>query len=74
MMKTMKTTGMKRWCLVAGTAAMLASPLAAAAEGRCCGFASPKGAARENTGPLFWLHGTETEARLREYVGRVDES
>ena len=74
MMKTMKTTGMKRWCLVAGTAAMLASPLAAAAEGRCCGFASPKGAARENTGPLFWLHGTETEARLREMVGRVDES
>ena len=37
-------------------------------------FASPKGAARANTGPLFWLHGTETEARLREYVGRVDES
>ena len=37
-------------------------------------FASPQGAARENTGPLFWLHGTETEARLREYVGRVAES
>ena len=37
-------------------------------------FASPKGATRENTGPLFWMHGTETEARLREYVGRVDES
>ena len=37
-------------------------------------FRTPKGAVRENTGPLFWLHGTETEARLREYVGRVDES
>ena len=37
-------------------------------------FRAPKGAARENTGPLFWLHGTETEERLREYVGRVDES
>ena len=37
-------------------------------------FASPKGAARENTGPLFWLHGKDTEASLREYVGHVDES
>ena len=31
-------------------------------------------AAREMTGPLFWMHGTESEARLREYVGRVAES
>ena len=37
-------------------------------------FRSPQGAVRENTGPLFWMHGTETEARLREYVGRVAES
>ena len=37
-------------------------------------FRAPKGAVRENTGPLFWLHGTETPERLREYVGRVDES
>ena len=37
-------------------------------------FASPRGALRENTGPLFWMHGDETEARLREMVGRVDES
>ena len=37
-------------------------------------FAAPQGAVRENTGPLFWLHGDETEARLREMVGRVDES
>ena len=37
-------------------------------------FQTPQGAVRENTGPLFWLHGDETEARLREYVGRVDES
>ena len=37
-------------------------------------FAAPQGAVRENTGPLFWLHGDETEARLREYVGRVAES
>ena len=37
-------------------------------------FHSPQGAVRENTGPLFWLHGTETEARLREMVGRVAES
>jgi len=31
-------------------------------------FRSPQGVARENTGPLFWMHGTETEARLRDYV------
>ena len=37
-------------------------------------FRVPQGVARENTGPLFWLHGTETEARLREMVGRVAES
>ena len=37
-------------------------------------FCSPQGAARENTGPLFWMHGTETPERLREYVGRVEES
>ena len=37
-------------------------------------FAHPQGATRENTGPLFWMHGTETPERLREYVGRVDES
>ena len=37
-------------------------------------FRAPKGAVRENTGPLFWMHGTETPERLREYVGRVDES
>ncbi|MBQ9430760.1 MAG: hypothetical protein IJU44_04325 [Kiritimatiellae bacterium] len=37
-------------------------------------FRSPQGAAREMTGPLFWMHGTESEARLREYVGRVAES
>ena len=37
-------------------------------------FCEPKGVTRENTGPLFWLHGTETEARLREMVGRVAES
>ena len=37
-------------------------------------FRVPQGATRENTGPLFWLHGTETEARLREMVGRVAES
>ena len=37
-------------------------------------FATPSGAARTNTGPLFWLHGTESAERLREYVGRVDES
>jgi len=37
-------------------------------------FRVPQGSARENTGPLFWMHGTETPERLREYVGRVDES
>ena len=37
-------------------------------------FRRPQGAVRENTGPLFWMHGTETPERLREYVGRVDES
>ncbi|MBQ9430761.1 MAG: hypothetical protein IJU44_04330 [Kiritimatiellae bacterium] len=29
---------------------------------------------RQMTGPLFWMHGTESEARLREYVGYVAES
>ena len=37
-------------------------------------FRAPKGAVRENTGPLFWMHGTETEAQLREYVRRVADS
>ena len=37
-------------------------------------FATPTGEARANTGPLFWLHGTESAERLREYVGRIDES
>ena len=37
-------------------------------------FVSPSGVVRENTGPLFWLHGTESEVRLREYVRRVAES
>ena len=56
-------------------AAMAATfmPLAAAADLRE-DFRTPQGMTRENTGPLFWLHGDETEARLREYVGRVDES
>ena len=33
-------------------------------------FRVPQGMTRENTGPLFWLHGDETEARLRE-IGRA---
>ncbi|MBP5320596.1 MAG: hypothetical protein J6334_06380, partial [Kiritimatiellae bacterium] len=37
-------------------------------------FQSPQGVVRENTGPLFWMHGTETPERLREYVRRVAES
>ena len=37
-------------------------------------FVSPSGVVRENTGPLFWLHGTESEVRLREYVRRIAES
>ena len=37
-------------------------------------FASPQGAARVNTGPLFWMHGTESEQRLRDYVRVVSES
>ena len=57
--------------VAAMTATLL--PLAAAADLRE-DFRAPKGAVRENTGPLFWLHGTETEARLREMVGRVAES
>ena len=51
--------------LGAGTAAALPS---------VGSFATPSGAARTNTGPFFWLHGTESAERLREYVGRVDES
>ena len=37
-------------------------------------FRSPQGEARVNTGPLFWIHGTESEARLRDYVRVVAES
>ena len=37
-------------------------------------FVSPQGAARANTGPLFWMHGTESEQRLRDYVRVVAES
>ena len=37
-------------------------------------FRSPQGAARVNTGPLFWMHGTESEQRLRDYVRVVAES
>jgi hypothetical protein len=56
------------------TAGMAVFAVQAALAGLREDFASPRGAARENTGPLFWLHGDESEARLREYVGRVDES
>ena len=62
--------------VLAALAAVMAAtflPLAAAADA-CEEFRSPRGAMRENTGPLFWLHGDETESRLREMVGRVDES
>ena len=52
----------------------LVSMIACATNGLRVDFRSPQGAARENTGPLFWMHGTETPERLREYVGRVDES
>ncbi|MBP5510792.1 MAG: hypothetical protein J6Z49_07745 [Kiritimatiellae bacterium] len=37
-------------------------------------FSKPQGAVRENTGPLFWMHGTNITTSLREMVGRVDES
>ena len=63
---------MRKLLIGALTAAVVAQ---GAVAGTAMGdFASPKGAVRGNTGPLFWLHGTETEARLREYVGYVDES
>ncbi|MBP5320597.1 MAG: hypothetical protein J6334_06385 [Kiritimatiellae bacterium] len=45
-----------------------------AAAGMREDFQSPQGRARENTGPLFWMHGTESPERLREYVRRVAES
>ncbi len=62
----------------ATTAAAMAAillPLVAAA-GLRDDFRSPQGTARENAGPLFWLHGAEAETpeRLREYVGKVAES
>lgn len=60
--------------LNATVAAMAAAVLPLDAADLRDDFRSPKGAVRENTGPLFWMHGTETEARLREYVGRVDEN
>lgn len=37
-------------------------------------FASPQGAARMNTGPFLWLHQSDGEARLREYVRVIAES
>ena len=69
--KLNKTTeSFKAWAVALGAAFL---PFIAAADLRD-DFRSPHGAVRENTGPLFWLHGDETEARLREYVGRVAES
>ena len=59
--------------VAADVTALAFLPFAAGADLRE-DFRAPKGAVRENTGPLFWLHGTETPERLREYVGRVDES
>ena len=61
----------KRLLVVAGLATVVAQFVFA---GLREDFRSPRGATRENTGPLFWMHGTETPERLREYVGRVDES
>ena len=37
-------------------------------------FASPQGAARVNTGPFLWMHQSDGEARLREYVRVIAES
>ena len=37
-------------------------------------FASPQGAARMNTGPFLWMHQSDGEARLREYVRVIAES
>ena len=49
-----------------------------AAAGQCAlgglrkDFRAPKGEARGNIGPFLWMHGTESERRLREYVGVLD--
>ena len=49
-----------------------------AAQGAFAGlredFASPQGAARMNTGPFLWMHQSDGEARLREYVRVIAES
>jgi len=37
-------------------------------------FATPMGKDRENTGPLFWLHGTESKEQLESTAARVAES
>ena len=62
-----------RRCVAIGAAVVAFSAIASRDRLRE-DFASPSGVVRENTGPLFWLHGTESEARLREYVRRVAES
>ena len=62
-----------RRCVAIGAAAVAFSAIASQDRMRE-DFASPSGVVRENTGPLFWLHGTESEVRLREYVRRVAES
>ena len=59
---------------LAACAAAMAMAASSAVAGLRDDFRSPQGAVRENTGPLFWMHGTETPERLREYVGRVAES
>ena len=58
----------------AGVAVSLCAAESGGEEALRRNFQSPQGAVRMNTGPLFWMHGTETEARLREYVGCVAES
>lgn len=62
-----------RRCVAIGAAAVAFSSIASQDRMRE-DFASPSGVVRESTGPLFWLHGTESEVRLREYVRRVAES
>ena len=69
-MKTHKTEFMQLAIAAIAAVAVHFAPAAGLRED----FRSPQGAARENTGPLFWMHGDESEARLREMVGRVAES
>ena len=69
---------MRRGYLAAAAAVVVAClPTLSIAQDRAADietqFRTLPNRARRLTGPLFWLHGTESRQRLEEYVGKVAE-